>query len=59
MGRPMIDKPTDYSKVTWRDSEADRCNDRPMKNILEVFGGLDSEYVRNDFNSTPGMVSIS
>jgi hypothetical protein len=35
----MIDRPTDYSEVTWRDSEADRCNDRLMKNILEVFGG--------------------
>nr|YP_003276013.1 hypothetical protein PlpuMp61 [Pleurozia purpurea]ACR19397.1 hypothetical protein PlpuMp61 [Pleurozia purpurea] len=45
------DKPTDYSKVTWEDNEADWCNDRPMKNILEVFGSLASEYVRNDSNS--------
>jgi len=49
--RPVIDKPTNYSKVTWKDNEADRCNDRPLKNILEVFGGLDSKYVRNDSNS--------
>lgn len=47
------DRLTDYSKVTWKDNEADWCSDRPMKNILEVFVGLDSEYVRNDFNSKP------
>jgi hypothetical protein len=50
--RPVIDELTDYSKVTWRNSEADRCNQRwTHEKYIRSFC-LDSEYVRNDSNST-------